>query len=236
MKKNLFKVLLLAITVFSFYSILNVTGINKALAVNCNDSSNAFLPACQCELEKVNCKTYCSDPAYAGESQYQSATCVQQRLGLDEINTEGILIKTHPVTYLVYIFRFFLFIVTCIVVFRNVMAGMTIANAKDDAEKRTEGFKKLLNAAIGLVVAFSALGITELIKNAFTTRRDQQLLIECKKLEDREANAKVVERCKELEKQYEAVTGEAPDTDRTPSGNGGDSDFECDPTDPSKPC
>jgi hypothetical protein len=87
------------------------------------------------------------------------------------------------------------------------MAGMTIANAKDDAEKRTEGFKKLLNAAIGLVVAFSALGITELIKNAFTNKRDQELLIECKKLEDREANVKVIERCKELEKQYEAVTG-----------------------------
>jgi hypothetical protein len=208
MKKNLLKSLVLLSIFFFVFSFVSLSPSSKVYALNCNSETDRDSLGCQCELgDSASCKTYCNDAANSSESSYSSSACVQSRLGLDEINTEGILIKTHPVTYLVYIFRFFLFIVTCVVVFRNVMAGMTIANAKDDAEKRTEGFKKLLNAAIGLVVAFSALGITELIKNAFTNKRDQELLIECKKLEDREANVKVIERCKELEKQYEAVTG-----------------------------
>ncbi len=56
------------------------------------------------------------------------------------------------------------------VVYNIVLAGLKIAGAKDDAEKRKNGLKSIVNAAIGLVVALSAFAIVNTLKGSFNTQ------------------------------------------------------------------
>ena len=46
------------------------------------------------------------------------------------------------------------------VIYNIVVAGIKIAGAKEDAEKRKNGLKSIVNAGLGLVVALGAFAIT----------------------------------------------------------------------------
>lgn len=101
-------------------------------------------------------------PCYTQNSpEYYTAACIAERAELNKIDENNdVLIKRNPVEYLALVFEVFLAIVILVVVFRIVMAGIGIAGAKEDAEKRMEGFKSLLNASIGLIIAISAFVVT----------------------------------------------------------------------------
>jgi hypothetical protein len=119
--------------------------------------------------------TECDNPQ---SECYGSRACIKQKLGLDNID-ESIFVKANPISAIVVFFQILLAVVIILVVYRIVVAGMTIANAGDDADKRKAGFVKMINAIIGLIVAFSSLGITMLINSAFGIKVDEGILTEC---------------------------------------------------------
>lgn len=154
MKNKLLKLL------FTFVILLSFVGV-PALAGGGKPSTNN--PAC-------------NDP---NSAVYGSQECIRQKLGLDTVNTDGFFARTNPLDYIILAFQILLAIVILIVVYRIVVAGITIANAKEDADKRKEGFVKMLNAVIGLVVALSSYGIVMAINNAFGVKIDSGVLSQC---------------------------------------------------------
>jgi amino acid transporter len=68
------------------------------------------------------------------------------------------------------VFKILLAVAILWVVFNIVMAGIKIAGAKEDADKRKEGLKSIVNAAIGLVVALSAFLITNTVARQISTK------------------------------------------------------------------
>jgi hypothetical protein len=133
-----------------------------------------------------------------GNNKFTSE-CIKQNLGLEEIETQGILIERNPVDLMVIIFQTVLGLAVALVVFRIVMAGMKIANAKEDPDKRNEGLKMLMNAVIGLVVAISAYGITTLVRNTFGGKAEyEKLLVQCQDLEQYASDPDIVERCNRI--------------------------------------
>jgi uncharacterized protein YacL len=56
-----------------------------------------------------------------------------------------------------------------LVVYRIVVAGIKIANAKEEADKRKEGFKSIANAGIGLVIVLSSYGFSAAILRYLAT-------------------------------------------------------------------
>jgi hypothetical protein len=65
------------------------------------------------------------------------------------------------------------------VVYNIVLAGIKIAGAKEDADKRKEGLKSIVNAAIGLVVALSAFAIVQIVQRQLTGSSNAQLGTPC---------------------------------------------------------
>jgi hypothetical protein len=59
------------------------------------------------------------------------------------------------------------------------MAGIKIAGAKEDADKRKEGLKSIVNAAIGLVVAISAFAIVNTITSQFGQTKQGAIGLPC---------------------------------------------------------
>lgn len=57
------------------------------------------------------------------------------------------------------VFRIILYAAVLWTVWNVVLAGLKIAGAKEDADKRKEGIQAVINAVIGLVVALLAFGI-----------------------------------------------------------------------------
>lgn len=76
-------------------------------------------------------------------------------------------------------FKLILAIAVIWVVYNIVVAGIKIAGAKDDADKRKNGLKSIVNAAIGLVVALSAFAIVNTVQNQITGRVDTNINLPC---------------------------------------------------------
>jgi amino acid transporter len=66
------------------------------------------------------------------------------------------------------VFRILLAVAVLWVVYNIVLAGIKIAGAKDDADKRKNGLKSIINAALGLVVALAALPIVNTVQKQIT--------------------------------------------------------------------
>lgn len=126
------------------------------------------------------------DNAYVSGSNtpnpdYNLTECVNYRLGFckDNLkNVTNILPERKPDQYLFVVFSILLVIVFVIVVFRIVQSGISIANAKEDSDKRKEGFQKVLNAVIGLIIGFSAYGIAIVVLN-ISGGKPADTLIDC---------------------------------------------------------
>ncbi len=148
--------------------------------------------------------------------EYGSQECIKVLLGTNEINPP----YWRPVditSWISYGFQFLLGIVVLLVVFRIVMAGIGIANAKEDADKRKEGFKKLLNAVIGLIVAFSALAITRIVTDAMGINVNERFLRTCiEVLRDVGPNSPVYERCRRIEARHPQRFAEPDPCKRAP--------------------
>jgi membrane associated rhomboid family serine protease len=71
-----------------------------------------------------------------------------------------------------FVFRILLIAAILWVVYNIVMAGMKIAGAREDADKRKEGLKSVVNAAIGLVVSLSAFAITNTVAKQVGSEAD----------------------------------------------------------------
>lgn len=54
------------------------------------------------------------------------------------------------------------------VVYNIVLAGMKIAGAKDDPEKRKKGLQSIINASLGLIVALAAFAIVNTLTKQIT--------------------------------------------------------------------
>lgn len=63
------------------------------------------------------------------------------------------------------VFRIILYAAVLWTVWNVVLAGLKIAGAKEDADKRKEGIQAVINAVIGLVVALLAFGIVATVTN-----------------------------------------------------------------------
>lgn len=61
------------------------------------------------------------------------------------------------------------------VVFRIIISGIMIANAKDDTDKRKEGFQSILSALLGFIIMLSSSGIIIFVREFFV---DYNLTIE----------------------------------------------------------
>jgi hypothetical protein len=68
----------------------------------------------------------------------------------------------------VLVFRILLAVAVLWVVYNIVLAGIKIAGAKDDADKRKNGLKSIVNAALGLVVALAAFAIVNTVQKQIT--------------------------------------------------------------------
>jgi hypothetical protein len=155
----------------------------------------------------------CPETLREDPAAFNSPDCVAERLGLKEVDNKSVFVKQNPVYFIANIFMFLIAIVIFIVVARIVFAGITIANAKEDPEQRTEGFKKALNAIIGLIVALSSLGITTIIQNTFGGEINPELFKDCEALVD--YPEEVIQRCREL------TTDEVVPTINPPPSNEG---------------
>lgn len=138
----------------------------------------------------------CDDPR---NPNYASEACVRQQLGLDQIKSPTFLNPADPRSIVTVLFQLILGIVVILVVYRIVVSGMMIANAKEDADKRKDGLKSVMNAVIGLVIAFSAYGITLLVLQAFGVKPDELSFLDCQQLIDQGAAPEVITRCQEIQ-------------------------------------
>jgi hypothetical protein len=135
-----------------------------------------------------------------GSADYNSTTCIKQRLGFDELvdgNLGTVIIKRDPLSVIVVAFRVLLAVVVLIVVFRIVMAGIKIANSKDDADKRKDAFKQIGFALVGMVVALGALGITFIIQKAVFGETFNDRIVDCTEITSY-ADPEVLARCQEV--------------------------------------
>ena len=97
----------------------------------------------------------------AGTANAQSNSCATSTLGA-VFGCSGLLdssggINVSSIVQLV--FRIILYAAVLWTVWNVVLAGIKIAGAKEDADKRKEGIQAVINAVIGLVVALLAFGI-----------------------------------------------------------------------------
>jgi hypothetical protein len=69
------------------------------------------------------------------------------------------------VSIVTLVFRIILYAALLWTVWNIVLAGLKIAGAKEDADKRKEGIQAVINAVIGLVVALLAFGIVLTVTN-----------------------------------------------------------------------
>jgi hypothetical protein len=131
---------------------------------------------------------------------YNTTECIKVLLGVSEIDTSGLLVKRNPTEFIATIIKVLLAIVMVIVIFRIVLAGISIANAKEDGDKRKEGFQKVVNAMLGLIISLSAFGLTQVVQNALTSNvSDGDLLLDCKSLDPKVYSAAVIQRCYDLQ-------------------------------------
>lgn len=104
----------------------------------------------------------------AGAANAQSNNCATSTLGA-VFGCNGLLdssggINVSSIVQLA--FRIILYAAVLWTVWNVVLAGIKIAGAKEDADKRKEGIQAVINAVIGLVVALLAFGIvTTVTKN-----------------------------------------------------------------------
>lgn len=95
--------------------------------------------------------------------------------------TTGILSDSLDLqSIVVLVFRILLSVAVLWVVYNIVLAGIKIAGAKDDADKRKNGLKSIVNAAIGLVVALAAFAIVTTVQKQITGEAQGQLGLPCK--------------------------------------------------------
>lgn len=78
------------------------------------------------------------------------------------LGKDGTISVTSIVTL---VFRIILYAAILWTVWNVVLAGIKIAGAKEDADKRKEGIQAVINAVIGLVVALLAFGIVTTVVN-----------------------------------------------------------------------
>jgi len=77
------------------------------------------------------------------------------------------------------IFRILVVAAILWVVYNMVVAGITIAGAKEDADKRKNGLKSIINACIGLVVCLSSYAITNTVQKQLGTDVDPSIGVPC---------------------------------------------------------
>mgnify|MGYP005849116041 CR=1 FL=1 len=83
-------------------------------------------------------------------------TALGAAFGCSGLLTNGTI---DPSSIITLVFRIILYAAVLWTVWNVVLAGIKIAGAKEDADKRKEGIQAVINAVIGLVVALLAFGI-----------------------------------------------------------------------------
>lgn len=82
--------------------------------------------------------------------------------GCSIVNSDGGFDVNSVITL---VFQFVIGAAVLWVVWNIVLAGIKIAGAKEDADKRKEGIQAVINALIGLVVALLAWGVVVIVAN-----------------------------------------------------------------------
>jgi hypothetical protein len=77
------------------------------------------------------------------------------------------------------VFRIILYAAVLWTIWNIVLAGIKIAGAKEDADKRKEGIQAVINAVIGLVVALLAFGIVSTVLGSFNANNSLDLSVPC---------------------------------------------------------
>jgi len=186
-----------------------------------NPDAPEILPEeCQCKLigyceiactdlgdpyyNSAQCKSYRGEGAAGGDcsdrnsSIYNSDACIRQRLGFQNIDTNHILVERNPTDLITITFRLLLAIVVIIVVGRLALSGMSVANAKEDSDKRSDAMKKVSNSLVGMIVTLSSLGLTNFLQTNFGGGSDREILKKCEALELDNYPEEIVQRCNNL--------------------------------------
>jgi hypothetical protein len=108
--------------------------------------------------------------------------CFIQKLDLNQVETDDILIKRGPQTYINVAYAFWIVIIVVLVIARVAFAGFGLAQSKEDAEKRKENFRKIANAVLGLVVGVGAPGITFIALSILGLEPPDQEYLDCTQL------------------------------------------------------
>lgn len=108
--------------------------------------------------------------------------CFIQKLELNQVNTDEIFIKRGPQTYINLAYAFWVVIIVVLVIARIALAGLGIAQSKEDAEKRKENFRKVVNALLGMIVGIGAPGIAFLGLSIIGIDPPEQEYLDCTQL------------------------------------------------------